>query len=186
MKALLLTAIVLSSIIGTVGCTTGMPFGMASLRAPGRSHVQRTYAAPTQVAQNQAPTIPPDQRGPAASIPTMQPVSHAPDSPPLVTLGPNDNFDEMVSRASGVVLVDFYADWCGPCKKQGDILHEMERSAAENHASMIKVNVDQHEALADRFEVSSLPTLMLIKDGKVITRQTGMADRQRVASWLAS
>ena len=109
------------------------------------SHVPRTYASPRQVTPNQTPTIPPNQRAPAAYAQTTQLVSHAPNSAPLVTLGPNDNFDEMVYHASGVVLVDFYADWCGPCRKQGDILHEMERSAGENHASIIKVNIDQHK-----------------------------------------
>jgi thioredoxin len=82
-------------------------------------------------------------------------------------------------------LVDFYADWCGPCRKQGKILLDMERSASQNHAYIIKVNIDRHRQLADEFEVSSLPTLMLIKNGKVIDRQTGVADHQEIAALLA-
>lgn len=102
----------------------------------------------------------------------------------LKTLGPNENLKDLVDNAPGVVLIDFYADWCGPCGTQGKILHELEGVAAQHNASIIKVNVDVHRGLASQLQVSSLPTLMLIKDGKLLERRMGVADRQTVSGLL--
>lgn len=103
----------------------------------------------------------------------------------LVTLGKDQDLAELVVKAPGVVLVDFYATWCGPCVKQGKVLHGLEDYASQKNASIIKVDVDQHEELASLFEVSSLPTLMLIKDGKIVERQRGLASKTRVTELLS-
>ena len=103
----------------------------------------------------------------------------------LTTLKSNQDLDELVQNAPGVVLLDFYADWCGPCKKQGAILHDLEQSAAAQNASIIKINVDQHQALAQQFKVGALPTLLLLKNGKVIETQRGLASRTIVNSLLS-
>lgn len=116
--------------------------------------------------------------GHVSSASPIQPVSA------LVTLGANDDFDSLVSNAPGVVLVDFYADWCGPCRKQGGILHEMEPVARRNRALILKVNVDQHRELASRFQVSSLPTIVLMRGGQIIHRQSGLASEQQLAPLL--
>lgn len=102
----------------------------------------------------------------------------------LRTLTPGDNFDAMIQEASGVVLVDFFAEWCGPCKKQSVILHALEPEAADYGAVILKVNVDEHKDIARRFSVSSLPTLIIFKDGEVIERQTGLTDRRSVERLL--
>lgn len=108
-----------------------------------------------------------------------------PTLPSLVTLGPNEDLFELIRSVKGPVLVDFYADWCGPCRKQGSILHDLESTATENEALIVKVDVDQHQQLAQHFDVQSLPTLVLLKNEKIIERQTGLADSTRIASLLS-
>ena len=83
-------------------------------------------------------------------------------------------------NAPGVVLIDFYATWCGPCVEQGEVLQNLAPFAAERNASIIKIDVDQHRDLARMFEVTSLPTLILIQDGQIVQRHTGLADQNRV------
>lgn len=101
-----------------------------------------------------------------------------------MTLGSAESLDDKINNAPGVVVVDFYADWCGPCRRQGKILHEMESQAQENDATIIKVNVDQHPQLAEKYGVGSLPTLITIKGGNVLQRQTGLASSTKIASIL--
>ncbi|MDR0704643.1 MAG: thioredoxin [Planctomycetaceae bacterium] len=74
---------------------------------------------------------------------------------------------------SGIVLVDFFATWCGPCRMQGPILEEF---AAEisNTAKIIKVDADQFQALAVKYDISSIPTMILFKDGQIVNRLVGL------------
>ncbi len=156
-KAILLAALLFLT-VGTAGCTTGKPFCACSSQAP-----ELPFTASQQTVQTAVHETAVHQ--------TSHEVSYSPSATPLSTLGPNDNFRELVGNASGTVLVDFYADWCGPCRKQGGILEDMESSSSQKRASIIKVNVDQHQQLAREFDVSSLPTLLVIKNGMVIERQ---------------
>jgi len=103
---------------------------------------------------------------------------------PLITLGDDQDLAKLVREAPGVVLIDFYATWCGPCVKQGKVLSELEGFASKRKASIIKIDVDQHKNLADAFDVSALPTLMLVKDGKIVDRQLGLANRTRITELL--
>lgn len=98
----------------------------------------------------------------------------------LITLQPDQSLVELVRNAPGVVLIDFYATWCGPCVEQGEVLQNLAPFAAERNASIIKIDVDQHRDLARMFEVTSLPTLILIQDGQIVQRHTGLADQNRV------
>ena len=89
----------------------------------------------------------------------------------------NDNFDE--KTAQGTVLVDFWASWCGPCMMLAPLLEEI---AAEKAGSLTvgKVNVDEQPALARRFGVSSIPTLVLMKDGRPVSQTVGYMPKQEL------
>ena len=201
-KVNLLLATLLSFMVGTVGSVSAQQFRTASLdtnRASAnvdktamksRTIIEITGAgvdnsSETLGTEIQTATLPAAQFSQASFHQTVELASNISAAAPLTTLGPNDDFANMVERSSGVVLVDFYADWCGPCRKQGGILHEMEQTARQNNASIIKVNIDQHQRLASAFNVTSMPTLILIKDGQIIDRQTGVANHQRVAALLS-
>lgn len=110
--------------------------------------------------------------------------THAEADTPIVQLRPSDDIYDMVANAPEVVIVDFYADWCGPCRKQSGILHGMQPLANKNRVSIIQVDVDQHQQLAKRFRVSSLPTLLVVKNGKIIERVTGVADHKTLSSFF--
>ncbi|HHX13987.1 MAG TPA: thioredoxin [Clostridiales bacterium] len=83
-----------------------------------------------------------------------------------------DNFDEEVLKASQPVLVDFYADWCGPCQALGPIIDNL----ADKYAGKIKIaklNIDEHRKVALTYRVMSIPTLFFFKDGEIVERITG-------------
>lgn len=75
--------------------------------------------------------------------------------------------------AAGVVLVDFWAPWCGPCRMQGPILEEV-ASAVGGQATIAKVNIDENPQAPSRFGVRSIPTLLLFKEGKVVRQYVGI------------
>lgn len=89
----------------------------------------------------------------------------------------NENFDEVVRE--GFVLVDFYATWCGPCRMQAPVLDSL-----ESNIKVVKVDVDEHETLARRFGVMSIPTLILFKDGKEIKKNIGFTPKEVILSWI--
>ena len=86
----------------------------------------------------------------------------------------NDNFNEAVK--DGIVLVDFYADWCGPCRMMAPILEAV--SAERADIKVAKVNVDESSELAAKFGVMSIPTLVLLDDGEEIKRIVGARPKE--------
>lgn len=96
----------------------------------------------------------------------------------VVTLT-SENFEAEVLNYSGVVLVDFWATWCGPCKMFAPVVEEI---AGEDHPNVKvgKIDVDQEQDLAAQFKVMSIPTLVLFKDGKAVTTSVGVKSKKEV------
>lgn len=92
------------------------------------------------------------------------------------------DFNKVISE-NKLVLVDFYADWCGPCKMLAPIIHEIKEELSEI-VYVIKVNVDEEEELANKFNIYSIPTLVLIKDGKELDRKIGYNTKQILVDWI--
>lgn len=147
--------------------------------------LQASHATAQTSFQMSDPQPVPIHRSVVSAVPAQRVAAASIGRARVMTLGPNDDLAKLVKAAPGVVLIDFYADWCGPCRTQGEILHGLKATASLHNASIIKVNVDQHEAIAGVLKVSSLPTLVLVKDGKIIERKTGLADEREVSVMLA-
>ena len=85
------------------------------------------------------------------------------------------NFNAEIQNTAGITIVDFWADWCGPCRMIAPILEELDREVAD--VTVVKVNVDQEPALADRFGINAIPTLIFFKDGQLVKQKTGLYPR---------
>ena len=89
-----------------------------------------------------------------------------------------DNFENEVKKSDKPILVDFYADWCGPCQMQGPIV---EKLAKENDSFKVgKVNVDEQQELAMEYGVMSIPTLMIVKNGEITYKETGVLQENAI------
>ena len=86
------------------------------------------------------------------------------------------NFDEALLAADGLVMVDFWAEWCGPCRAVAPVLEEV-AEASNGQVTLMKVNVDENPGLATRYGVRSIPTILLVKDGTVVDRLVGAVPR---------
>jgi thioredoxin 1 len=91
-------------------------------------------------------------------------------------------FSEIISQ-NKPVLVDFFAEWCGPCKMMAPILKEVKDSLGES-VSIIKIDVDKNQTLAARYQVKGVPTLLLFKNGKQVWRQSGLVQKNDLLSIL--
>ncbi|MFC1700329.1 thioredoxin [Patescibacteria group bacterium] len=84
-----------------------------------------------------------------------------------------------------IKLIDFYADWCGPCKVMGPIFEELEKEYKDN-VTFEKVDVEAEQDMASKFGIMSIPTFVILKDEKEIDRKTGAMPKEMVKEWLDS
>ncbi|GAB3887651.1 thioredoxin [Spirosoma agri] len=83
-----------------------------------------------------------------------------------------ESFQDII-KGDKPVLVDFYADWCGPCKQQAPILKQLTDRAGDS-VRVVKINVDKAQKAADQYQIRSIPTMIMFKDGKIVWRQSGV------------
>ncbi len=96
--------------------------------------------------------------------------------------GNKDNFKKEVLNKKGIVLVDFNADWCGPCRMLRPILDEIVEENKD--ARIVSINIDNEEELAEEYSIFSIPCLVVFKDGKEVNRSVGLISKDQVLELL--
>ena len=91
----------------------------------------------------------------------------------------NENFDELINEEK--VLVDFYADWCGPCRMLSPIIDEV---STEQNIKVVKVNVDNHEDIAKKYGIMSIPTIILFKNGEETNKNIGLLSKEDLLEFI--
>ena len=95
----------------------------------------------------------------------------------------DDSFDADVLGADGVVLVDFWAEWCGPCKQIGPSLEEISEEMGDA-ITVAKVNIDENPMTPSKYGVRGIPTLILFKDGEVAATKVGALPKGKLVEWI--
>jgi len=88
------------------------------------------------------------------------------------------SFSDIINQDKPI-LIDFFAEWCGPCKMMSPILKDVKKELGES-ISIIKIDVDKNQALANKYQVRGVPTLMLFKNGKQLWRQSGLLQKNEI------
>ena len=94
----------------------------------------------------------------------------------ITFLEQENDFKKLIGK--GLILVDFYADWCGPCKALGPILEQLDG------VNILKVNVDSFDEIAASYGIMSIPTLILFKDGEMIDKKVGLISKSDLEEWV--
>ncbi len=98
----------------------------------------------------------------------------------------NENdFEDEVLKSNLPVIVDFWAEWCGPCKMLSPILEELS-DEMKNEINVIKVNLDENQDLAMKYSIRSIPTLLLFKDGNLVDTKVGLLPKSEIVTWFKS
>lgn len=93
------------------------------------------------------------------------------------------NFEETI-KGEGIVLVDFWASWCGPCQMQGPVVEELAKERTDIRVG--KVNVDRENALAAQFQVTNIPSLLFFKDGNLVRKEVGFHSMEEIEAIISS
>ncbi|RNL67814.1 thioredoxin [Zhongshania marina] len=93
------------------------------------------------------------------------------------------NFNETISNTKGPVLVDFWAEWCGPCKMMNPVLENL-AGELDGSVAIAKLNVDESPDIAQRYNVRGIPTLLLFNNGELVAQRTGAASQQQVKAFI--
>ena len=94
-------------------------------------------------------------------------------------------FDAEVLKATEPVVVDFWAEWCGPCRMIAPALEEI-AGAMGDKVKIVKLNVDENPGVASKYGIMSIPTLMIFKNGELAARQVGAAPKQKLEQWITT
>ena len=97
----------------------------------------------------------------------------------------DDSFETDVLQSSKPVLVDYWAEWCGPCKQIGPALEEISNEIGDR-VTIAKLNIDDHPVTPTKFGVRGIPTLMLFKDGQVAATKVGALPKNKLQEWIES
>ncbi len=97
----------------------------------------------------------------------------------------DSQFSENVLNSKGLVLVDFWAEWCGPCRQLGPILEAIDEEMG-NDVKIYKMNVDDSPETASQFGIRSIPTMFLFKDGKQVDTKVGLNTQSTISTWIES
>jgi len=92
-------------------------------------------------------------------------------------------FETDVEKGSGLILVDFWAEWCGPCRQIAPILEEIDTSMGDK-VTIVKLNIDDNPSTPTRLGVRGIPTLMLFKDGHVVSTKIGALPKSQLVKWI--
>ena len=100
----------------------------------------------------------------------------------MVKMLDKDNYEQEVMKAEGTVLVDFYADWCGPCRMQGPIVEQLSEERPD--VKFCKLNVDEAVAIAMELGITSIPTIMVVKNGEITFKEAGLMQKVQLEALL--
>ena len=153
------------AVVGAVIVIAGMSFGARSNSCP---------VAISSTSQSDANTPETEEMAMPTAAKQQGTVHHADET----------NFTEMVLNSNVPVLVDFYADWCGPCRMIAPVLKELAQETSD--AKIVKVNVDHSPQLAARYGINSIPNLKVFDHGKVVDEHLGLANKARLKEMLGN
>lgn len=94
-----------------------------------------------------------------------------------------DNFEQEVLKSDKPVIVDFWAPWCGPCQMMGPVIKELSEEADGKYI-VGKINIDEEAALAERFNIMSIPTIKIFKDGKEVASSLGVVSKGKIKEMM--
>lgn len=93
-----------------------------------------------------------------------------------------ENYRQEIQEENRPILIDFYADWCGPCQMLKPVIEDL--STSTQHTKVVKINIDQEPELANQFQVMSIPTLIYLKDGRIANSLVGYHPKNQILSMI--